>query len=259
MPQKKKQAPHIFKRWKDASTRIGAAKHVRLFLDFDGTLVDICPTPDEVRMTPETRKILTKLTRHPRFTVALLSGRRNAVLRKFVRVPRIQLLGLYGWERNGRAALLPRTRKTLSRLRTVLRELPGEILGIRLEEKGVSFAVHFRGASDDAIRRAKIWMRRRLGFVRPDFRILHSHSTWEIVPREVKGKGAALRDFMKGLRPGFLPIYMGDDLTDEPAFHAVRRGISVRVGGHGPTIAQFRLKDPNEVRQFLERLEKETR
>jgi trehalose 6-phosphate phosphatase len=147
----------------------------------------------------------------------------------------------------------------LARLRKVLCRLPGEIPGIRLEEKGVSFAVHFRGASEEAIRKSKIWMRKHLGFARTDFRILRSHSTWEIVPREVKGKGAALRDFMKGLRPGFLPIYMGDDLTDEPAFHAVRRGISVRVGGQGPTIAQFRLKDPKEVRQFLERLEKELR
>jgi trehalose-phosphatase len=94
MSQTNHRVPHILKRWTDASARLGAAKHVRLFLDFDGTLVDICPTPDEVRMTPETRKILTKLSRHPRLTVALLSGRRNAVLRKFVRVPRIQLLGL---------------------------------------------------------------------------------------------------------------------------------------------------------------------
>jgi trehalose 6-phosphate phosphatase len=66
-----------------------------------------------------------------------------------------------------------------------------------------------------------------------------------------------MREFIHGLQTPFLPIYLGDDLTDEPAFAALRRGITVRVAPVSRTKAHFRLGDPNEVRVFLERLEEE--
>ena len=92
---------------------------------------------------------------------------------------------------------------------------------------------------------------------RNDFRMIHSNHAIEIVPREVEGKGVAMREFTRALRSPFLPIYVGDDLTDEPAFVALRRGITVCVAPSHRTSAQFQLKDPDEVRIFLERLAEE--
>jgi trehalose-phosphatase len=66
-----------------------------------------------------------------------------------------------------------------------------------------------------------------------------------------------MREFTRGLRTPILPIYVGDDLTDEPAFVALRRGITVRVGNFSRTKARFRLRDPEEVCTFLKRMEEE--
>jgi trehalose 6-phosphate phosphatase len=259
MTQTKEHIPHLFQCWEQISKRIRAVENIRLFLDFDGTLVSICPTPDDVKLHEKVRRVLGRLNRHPRVHVALLSGRRNAALRKYVHVPRIQLLGLYGWERDGGMVMPARTRKAVSRLRSILRSLPTEFPGVRLEDKGLSFGIHFRGASPLATRRAQIWARKLLIRIRADFTVIHGKLVWEIVPRQVKGKGLAVREFMKQLQPPFLPFYLGDDVTDEPVFKALRRGITIRVGPVLPTNAHFRLRDPGEVRIFLERLEKELR
>lgn len=257
MSKTNSRIPHVFQCWGEISKRVRTAEDIWLFLDFDGTLVPICPTPKEVKLPESTRMVLDRLNRHPRVHVALVSGRRNAALSKYVRVPHIQFLGLYGWETNSRMVLPARTRKALPFLRKVLRSLPAEFPGIRFEEKGVSFGIHFRGAAPRSIRRAQLWLRKYLIRIRPDFRVIHGNRAWEIVPRQVKGKGVALRAFVKDLRVPFLPIYLGDDLTDEPAFKVLRRGITIRVGPTSATNAHFRLTDSNEVRAFLKRLEKE--
>jgi trehalose-phosphatase len=90
-----------------------------------------------------------------------------------------------------------------------------------------------------------------------DFGVIQSNHASEIVPREVQGKGVAMREFTRSLRTPFLPIYVGDDLTDEPAFVALRRGITVRVGDFSRTKARFRLSDPEEVCTVLKRIEAE--
>ena len=254
MSQTNTQVPHLFECWNQISERIRAAKDIRIFLDFDGTLVPFCPEPDDVKLPEAARRVLKKLATHSRVHVALVSGRRNAALRKYIRIPKIQLLGLYGWEKKGGLVLPARTRRALPSLRSVVKSVPAEFPGIRFEDKGVSFGIHFRGAPSETIHRARAWTRKLLVRVRKDFRVIQTSSAWEIVPRQVEGKGAALREFVKSLRRPFLPIYIGDDLTDEPAFSALRRGITIRVGSGVPTMAHFWLKDPEEVRIFLERL-----
>jgi trehalose 6-phosphate phosphatase len=254
MAQTKARPSHLLKSWKQVSKRIRAAESVWLFLDFDGTLVPFCPTPEGVKLPEAVRRILHQLNRHPRVRVALVSGRRNAELRRHVRVPRLHLMGLYGWENNGEKVLPAKTLKALPHLRSILNSLPEKFPGIWVEEKGVSFAIHFRGASPAAIRGAKDWAQQLVDYMKPDFRAILSHSTCEIAPRQIGGKGVALTEFTKKISGAFLPIYLGDDLTDEPAFKALRSGITVRVGPNAPTSAQFRLSNPAEVHRFLEQL-----
>ena len=78
----------------------------------------------------------------------------------------------------------------------------------------------------------------------------------EVVPLEVRGKGAAVRRILRqrALR-GALPVYVGDDLSDEPAFRAVRKGVSVRVGFGRGTSAQYALRNPASVLAFLRLVE----
>ncbi len=259
MSQSNSRPPHLFRCWPEISKRIHAAQDIRLFLDFDGTLVPICAAPKDVKLPATVRNVLDKLNRHPRVHVALVSGRRNATLRKHLRVRHVKLLGLYGWERDGGIVLPASTRIALPKLRAILKKLPDEFPGIQIEEKGVSFGIHFRGASPQATRRVQAWVWKLLVRFRADFRIIRGNQALEIVPHLVKGKGLALREYMKELQAPYLPIYLGDDPLDEPAFKVLRRGITVRVGLPAPTSAHFRLKNPSEVYAFLERLEKEVR
>ncbi len=249
--------PHVFDCWEQVSKRVRSAIDIWIFLDFDGTLVPYYDRPEDVKLSGECRRILARLGRHRRVHVAIVSGRRNAALRKYVRVPRLKLLGLFGWEKSGRPALPRKTKGARVGLRRVLAPLPALFPGIQIEDKGVSYAVHFRDVSPRAQGRVRAWMGGLLTRLRPDFRLIQSDHACDIVPRQVQGKGVAMREFSRGLRPPFLPIYVGDDLTDEPAFVALRRGITVRVAPVSRTKARFRLRNPEEVCVFLERLEEE--
>ena len=257
MTQTRNATSHLFDSWEHVSRRVRAAIDIRIFLDFDGTLVRYYDRPEEVKLSSKCRRILEKLSRHRRVHLAIVSGRRNAALRKYIRVPHVNLLGLFGWEKTGRPAFPRKTRVVLHRLRSVLAPLPALFPGIRVEDKGICVAVHFRGASHEAQRSVQTWIRGLPTRIRRPFRVIQSNHAWEIVPRQVKGKGVAMREFTRGVRTPFLPIYVGDDLTDEPAFLALRRGITVRVAPVSRTNARFRLRNPEEVCAFLERLEEE--
>jgi trehalose 6-phosphate phosphatase len=257
MAETRKGVPHLFDCWRFVSKRIRAAQGIRLFLDFDGTLVPYCDRPEDVELSAACRRILARLSRHRCVHVAIVSGRRNAALRKYVPVPHIQFWGLFGWEKRGRPPLPRKTRKVLRGLRPAFASLPASFPGIRVEDKRISFAVHFRGASPKTTRDVQIWIRGLLKRIRPDFQVIQSNYACEIAPRQVQGKGAAIRELIRTLRYPFLPIYVGDDSTDEPAFSALRRGITVCVAPVSRTNAHFQLGDHQEVCAFLERLEDE--
>src|SRR6202521_4774053 len=153
MTQPRNGIPHLFDCWEQVSNRIRAAIQIWIFLDFDGTLVPYYDRPEDVKLSGDCRRILVRLSRHRRVRVAIVSGRRNAALRRYVRVPRLKLLGLFGWEKNGRAALPRKTKGALVGLRAVLAQLAVLFPGIHIEDKGVSYAVHFRDAPPEAQRR----------------------------------------------------------------------------------------------------------
>ncbi len=131
--------------------------------------------------------------------------------------------------------------------------------GIRVEDKGLSLVVHYRGASGGAARRAGAITREVLELLSPELRLLPGKKIREVLPRAVEGKGAAVRRVLAGLPRPVLPIYVGDDTTDEPAFEALRRGLTVRVGSSRRTAANFFVRNPAEVASFLRKLEGEIR
>jgi trehalose 6-phosphate phosphatase len=259
MAQGRSGVPHLFDCWQEASRRISAAGVIRLFLDFDGTLAALNDSPEDVKLSGECQRVLVRLARHRRVHVAIVSGRRNAALRKFVRVPRVQFLGLFGWEKGGKATVPLMNKEVFRHLQAILEPLPASFPGVRIENKGASLAVHFRGASPDVQRRIRIRIRRLLSRESSHVRLLQSNNACEIVPFHVLGKGVAMREFSRLQRVPFLPIYVGDDLTDEPAFQALQSGITVRVAPFSRTSAHFRLENPDEVLAFLERIEEEVR
>lgn len=240
--------------WPQVARRLRATNHWLLLLDFDGTLVPFVNNPDAVSLDPPVERVLHRLAQHRGSSVYIMSGRRLADLRRRVRIPGVRLLGLHGWESRG--ATLPREQKRLLRrakywLAKWLPALPG----IKVEDKGYALAVHYRGALLPAARVAGLVMLLARDLFRPGLRLLKGKQIWELLPRAIVGKGSATQGLLQELPRDTLPIFIGDDVSDESAFAVLRHGLAVHVGGQTNTYAHFSLRDPGEVREFLERLE----
>jgi len=89
--------------------------------------------------------------------------------------------------------------------------------------------------------------------------VIAEDCAWTVLPRQLPGKGHAVRQHWRAFNPGALPVYVGDGTPDEAAFVALARGVTVCVGPRRQTHARFRLQDPAEVCNFLEKLETEVR
>lgn len=250
-------APHLFGCWKEVSRRVRAAKEIRLFMDFDGTLAPHTPYLDSVSLSDETKAALGRIAAHRRVHVGIMSGRRRATLQRLVRIPHVELYGLYGSENGNGFDVSILTALHLREILDAMAEDSAAMHGIEVEDKGASVAIHFRDAPNASRRAAAQLIRSAVSDSNGDLHILETDSAWDVVPSEVQGKGAAIRRVLANATHSFLPIYVGDDTSDEPAFEEVRRGITVRVGQARTTKAHYRLRDPEEVLEFLTRLEKE--
>lgn len=245
----------MFELWPHVERRLRAARRIWLFLDFDGTLVPFKVRPDQVAVGLETRKILARLADHPRIRLTVVSGRLRADLRGKLRLRRVRYIGLYGLDRDAGASLPERTRRLIRRARAAAARSLRRVPGIRIEDKSLSFVVHYRNAAQKATRTARAVLHSTLCPFGAGLKRMDGSKAWEIVPAEVKGKEAAVREELSRAGKSFLPVYLGDDESDEAAFHALRRGITVQVGQAQKTNALYRLRDPREVRQFLKKLE----
>ena len=246
---------HLFDCWPQVRKRLRAAKRVALFLDFDGTLVPMRSRPEGVRLDSTTRRLLQRLARHPHLTVVVISGRQRRDLLQRIRVEGLQYLGLYGLERGGRVPTADPAYMVLRRARRSLAVRMASLPDIWIEDKRLSFAVQYRGAAGATRQQARCILRETLKPLESVLRVQPSKKVWEVLLREAPGKGAAVADILKGLPPGTLPIYVGDDTTDESAFAVLPKGVTVRVGTLLHSKAHYRLRSPTEVLNFLERLE----
>jgi trehalose 6-phosphate phosphatase len=234
-----------------------AAPAVVLFLDFDGTLTPLRRRAEDVRLAPAARALLRRLARHRRLAIFIVSGRRLADLKRHIRLARVRCLGVHGWEGLPGARMDPASRRALHRALAAAGRHLLPIPGIRLENKRMAFAVHYRGARAAAVRRAR---RRLLNLLRPfhrELRLMDGHKVWEVLPRDHRGKGAAVQKLLESFPPGSLPICIGDDTTDETAFEALPHGVTVRVGKARRTKAGWRARNPADVLRFLKVLESE--
>ncbi len=256
MSRFKRMAPSLAANWARVAAQIQSSCRVAVFLDFDGTLVKIAPRPDEVRLAPETRRVLRRLTRHPRVTLVVISGRRRSELLRYIGLRGIRYFGLYGWERGSHSPLPTSALAALRAARAQLSIHLSSIPGLWVEDKHFSLSVHFLGVSPPAQRQARRKLRSLLLPFRETLNLIENLRDSEIVPRHILGKGIAVQRFLAesaGCR--VLPFYFGDDLSDEPAFDAVGEGISIRVGAARPTRARYSIPGPAAVAAVLAKLE----
>jgi trehalose-phosphatase len=245
---------HLFECWKEIADRLNGAGKIALFLDFDGTLTRIRPRPEAVLLNPSTRRALSVLARSPRFRIRVISGRKQADIRARIRVPGIRYLGLHGWDKGRGDPLSEESRSLLSCVKSMLGGALVNHPGVWIEDKDQIVAVHYRNGTYAALKETRDLLHAALRNFDHRLRIAGGKNVWEIVPRELEDKGAAVRRELAAIRFHAMPVYAGDDLSDESAFTALRHGITIYVGRIRPTHAHFRLADAGEVRQFLEKL-----
>jgi trehalose-phosphatase len=253
-PSRDSRPHYLFDCWSKVAARVQVSDSLVLFLDFDGTLVELRRRPEDACLDASTRRVLTRLARHPRVTLCFISGRRRADLHERVRIPGAYYWGLHGWER-GSDFVSPAPAHHLfemarQQIETRVRGLPG----IWIEDKKVSLVVHYRDAPKPAVRQAALALRELLTGRRSQLRVQPGINSWEVMPRAFAGKGAAVQRLLASLPASTLPFYAGDDASDESAFRVLRRGITIHVGCPPGTRARYFVRSPAEVVSFLEKL-----
>jgi trehalose 6-phosphate phosphatase len=246
----------LLKNWGGIAAQIRNRGRVIIFLDFDGTLVDIAPRPELVRLKREAREVLRRLSKNPLATLVMVSGRRRVELLEHIAVPGIHYFGLYGWERGEHSALPPDARKALREVREAIEPLLKKYPKLWIENKDSSLSVHLLHVSKALHEKLRDEL---IAVLQPFQKKLHAVGNIrdvEILPRSIPGKGLAVREFLRdSADKKALAFYFGDDYSDESGFVAVGRGVSVQVGKPRVTKARYRLQAPVDVAKTLERIE----
>lgn len=239
---------------------ITGARDPMAFLDYDGTLSAIVSEPDAAVLVDGAAEALQLLA--AQCPVAILSGRDLADIRARVDIPGIWYAGSHGFELTGpdgvrheneaAAAFVPTLARAAAELGRTLAQVPG----VHVEHKRYAVAVHYRQVAPEsvgAIVSATSALAHREGL-----RVTGGRMLVELRPDIDWDKGTTLAWIGERIDPADarIPLYIGDDLTDEDAFDAVRfGGISIVVGhdedGDRRTAAHFRLSGPNQVQELL--------
>jgi trehalose-phosphatase len=244
------------------------ATHVWLFLDYDGTLADFAPTPDDIEPDPEVISLLEGLARKPSIRLTVLSGRRLHHIRLLVPVSGIFLAGTYGIELltpSGEAiqrvdyeAIRPALETIQPQWATIIQGRSGFFL----EDKGWTLALHARFAQDSEAEEVLTNAHRVARAEAPngDFRILGGHKFLEVAPRLASKRETVAYLLSQYPLPEARLIYIGDDDKDEEAFSLIHanQGVALKVRqpsqAESPTEADFFFESPGDTLQWLKAL-----
>ena len=267
-----KPAPLWGEEWPLWTRRLQLARAVALFSDFDGTLSPIVRHARRARLPEPTRELLARLARQPQVFVGIVSGRPVAELRHLVRLSRLAYIGIHGievaWPGQRVVSLASAAdRARVEAARRTLGQALGDIKGLWLEPKSASVAVHYRNAPARAQPRIEREVRGVVREARGQLVLQRGKKVLELLPALGASKAAAVARMLGrlprwlGSRP--LPIYLGDDRTDETAFERLgNRSLTILVGRgrreeetpQARSAARYWVADATEVRKFLRQL-----
>jgi len=239
-------------------------KFILLLLDYDGTLTPIVGTPGEATISKRTRALLEKLSSSPDCKIGVISGRKLEDLKKIIGLEDIIYAGNHGLEIEGpkikfESQIPPQLKLIIRNIAADIQKRLADIKGVLIEDKGLTLSIHYRLVSKkDMPALKKVVTEVTSSYLASDkIKVNSGKKVYEIKPpiKWDKGKVAlwllARQQFFSGAKD-VLPVYLGDDLTDEDAFAALKkRGLTVFVGRPGNSQADYYLKNTEEVTKFL--------
>jgi trehalose 6-phosphate phosphatase len=224
-----------------------------LFLDFDGTLVDIASRPDDITIDPQLHSTLVGLKNRFQRAVAIISGRSIDALDYYINPCPVDAVGLHGHELRVSGKIIkqlqkdPQLAQVLKDLKSAAKAFPGTLI----EDKTYSIGLHWRTAphyAEQMLNLAEI-AQKNLGRY---YRLQPGKRMIEILPAQAD-KATAIKQLLQ--TPFYKdrhPIFVGDDLTDESGFKTVNEkgGVSILVGTRD-TAAHYRISSPTNLRSTL--------
>lgn len=239
-----------------------AGRKPLVILDYDGTLSPIVPNPDDAILPEASKDSLIKLASIT--PVAVISGRDRKDVENKVALPQLIYAGSHGLDMAGPEGLdIPQKvdETYLKALRTAadnLRQQLAEVKGCMVEAKKYAIAVHFRNVVEAEVEKVIETVNQELA-QHPLLKKGTGKKIVELKPAIDWHKGRASLWLFEALGLNdskAIPVFVGDDITDEDAFASLReRGIGILVGNHGePTAATYTLEDTEAVQKLLERL-----
>ncbi len=258
---------HVFSAWPAIVQKLEQARQVLFLSDFDGTLAPIVDIPESAVLPKDTRRLLQRLTDRPSVSVGIVSGRSLPDLKRRVGIPGLVYAGNHGLEIEGPgidfvSPLAVELRPVLSLIHLVLSRALASIKGVLVEDKGLSLSVHYRMVDPSQVHDVEQIVKKTVGPAEAigKVRLAAGKKVHEIRPALDWNKGKAVRMLMKfygkgGRRSGLVPVFLGDDITDEDAFEMIEAygdGISVFVGSlRRPSAARYYLESTEEVGGLL--------
>jgi trehalose 6-phosphate phosphatase len=224
-----------------------------IFLDIDGTLLDIALTPEQVWVPEQLRQSLDQLMAATGGALALVSGRTLESIDNLFAPFASAAISCHGAQlRRSPHAQCETLAPTLPEpIKRACADIPELLPGVRVENKTFALAFHYRLARDQE-KALLLHLRARIAPFESDYALMAGKSIFEIKPKN-SDKGASLRALMR-LRPfaGRRPVFFGDDTTDKYAFAVLSDfgGLGVSVGHRMPH-AGFMVDTPRDVRRWL--------
>ncbi len=259
-PEFSQHIPGLFEQMDHFKSLLSNKKPV-FFLDYDGTLSKIVDNPKKAILNDNTRRLLHELANI--YTVAVVSGRDKSDIQSFIELDNIIYAGSHGFRITGPGGMhmeMESARELLPRLdqmeEELTRSLEKEIPGVLIEKKYFAIAIHYRNAPRGSYSRIIEQVKTTIGADK-DFKIGRGKKLLEIKPSLNWHKGKALEWIMEQLNfswpEEYLPLYVGDDVTDEDAFRTLSdNGIGIIVGQHSLlSAANYRLENVDEVDAFI--------
>ena len=222
-----------------------------LFLDFDGTLVALAETPEAIDVPASLVALLGDLHHQLGGALAVVSGRQIDSIDRFLAPLRLPAAGEHGVQRrNAEGHIQEQRAPDLTEVLDIANELARVHEGLLVERKHAAIALHYRMSPQlEAVCRDA--MTRAIDG-KPQFELLHGKFVFEVKPAGIN-KGVAIDAFMSEAPfAGRVPIFAGDDTTDESGFAVVqpRGGVAIKVGS-GPSLALHRLESTRAVFEWL--------